>query len=111
MARRLDDVESQRAEGQIVALGVKIRVAQLPGGDIRRQLGILLAQIDPAVQLCVQRRDAADMVKMAVGQQDGLGLQLQLLQLLQDDLRRIAGVDDDAVARRLVIDDITIGGV
>ena len=111
MARRLDDVEPQRAEGQIVALGVKIRVAQLPGGDIRRQLGVLLAQIDPAAQLRVQRRDAADMVKMAVGQQDGLGLQLQLLQLLRDDLRRIAGVYDDAVARRLVIDDITIGGV
>ena len=111
MARRFDHVEPQRAKGQIIALGVKICVAQLPGGDIRRQLGVFLAQVDLAAQLSVQRCNAADMVKVAVGQQDGLGLQLQLRQLLRDKLRRIAGVDDDAVARRLVVDDIAIGGV
>ena len=49
------------------------------------------------------------MVVVAVSEEDGLALQMVVFEIVQNPVRLVAGVDDDAAEGFLVADDVAVG--
>ena len=96
---------SEKFGGDGVAFGVGMGVVELPVGDHGGQGGFGGVDVDLAAGLRHQLLHRAHMVKVAVGQQDGL--ELFALQGVQNGVRLIAGIDDHGLA--VIGQDIGIG--
>ena len=99
MAGRVVDFKRQLIDGKLVVRGPVV------GEDIGRQRQQLAAlrvnrvHIDLAARRLFQRGHRADMVIVAVGQQDVRQRRAGLVERLQIDARLGGGIDQDAVLR------------
>ena len=70
---------------------------------------VLLVHIDDGPGLLLDALHRADVVIVTVGQENGLAVQPVVLQIIEDGVALIAGVDDDALQRLLVGDHVAVG--
>ena len=112
VARGADHLEAQGADLHPVPVGIVFPVFGKVEGKVEVPPGfgvVLPVQIDPGAGLLRQGLHRAHVVKVPVGQENGPAAQAVLLQVVQDGVALVAGVDDGAVQARLVGDHVAVG--
>ena len=107
MPRRFEHAEAQRADRKLVALVQRTCLRQRPAGQPRRERPVCLMQIHRAVVALRERSGRADVVKMAVREQDAARRQAAALQKAEQPVRLVSRVDHGRLAV-FVGDKITI---
>ena len=109
VARGVEHGNVQPRQMELRAFGVGIRIVERPGGQLGGHSQILRAEVNRAARVRCQLPDGTNVVKMPVGQQDGLQRQSQFAELVQNGVGLIAGVDDTAGSTFLVVNDVAVG--
>ena len=89
--------------------GVQIRVIQRAIGHGAGKGQLLLLEEYPAIGIRCNLAHSAHMVKVTMGQQNSIEGQTQFIQLFQNGVCLITGVDDTAGFGIFLVDDVGIG--
>ena len=107
-----DHVKAQ--SGQVQAIAVLVVFPVL--GQREREVivptdtaVVLLMHVDDGTRLLLDPFHRTDMVVVAVGQENGLAVKPVILQIVEDGVALIAGVNDNALQRLFVGDHIAVG--
>ena len=109
MTGGVEDGDFQPRQMQGVSFAIGFGIVQSPGGHHGRQGQVIGANVDSAAGLGGDGFYTAHMVKVPVGQQNGLHRQTQFVRRVQHLLRLIAGVDDTAGFAVRLMDDVAVG--
>ena len=107
MSRRVQHFKGHSCQSQLIAFTVKIGVVQSTGGHRMGELQVFFAQKHPAIGIRCQILHGTYMVKMSVGQQNGLQSQALILQKGQHPPGFVTGIDDQTPVS--FAENITVG--
>ena len=109
MARGLQHGDVQPGKMEPGAFRIGLGMVQDAGGELLGQRQILGADVDLTAGVRGQIPHGAHMVKVAVGQHNGLQRQPQGIQSVQNGFRVVPGINDTARRAVLFVNDVAVG--